>query len=57
MYSSTYPLPLTGGSVRLAVFDTSVLTSDVTAALKRGQPSSILAGMQHGTLRGFIQLT
>ncbi|MFF3166759.1 PIN domain-containing protein [Streptomyces sp. NPDC003273] len=54
MYSSTYPLPLTGGGFRLGVFDTSVLTSDVTAALKRGQPSSILAGMQHGTLRGFI---
>ncbi|WP_147982863.1 PIN domain-containing protein [Streptomyces sp. gb1(2016)] len=54
MDSSTYPLPLTGGSVRLGVFDTSVLTSDVTAALKRGRPSSILAGMQHKTLRGFI---
>ncbi|MFF8883305.1 PIN domain-containing protein [Streptomyces flaveolus] len=48
-----YPRPLVGG-FRLAVFDTSVLTSDITAALKRGQPSSILAGMQHGTLRGFI---
>jgi hypothetical protein len=54
MYSSTYPLTLTGGGFRLGVFDTSVLTSDVIAALKRGQPSSILAGMQHGTLRGFI---
>ncbi|MDQ0577827.1 hypothetical protein QF030_000005 [Streptomyces rishiriensis] len=54
MYSSTYPLPLTGGGFRLGVFDTSVLTQDVTAALKRGQPSSILAGMRHGTLRGFI---
>ncbi|MFF7242037.1 PIN domain-containing protein [Streptomyces collinus] len=54
MYSSAYPVPLTGGGFRLGVFDTSVLTSDVTAALMRGQPSSILAGMQHGTLRGFI---
>ncbi|MEE4597465.1 PIN domain-containing protein [Streptomyces sp. DSM 41524] len=53
MYSSAYPLPLPGG-FRPGVFDTSVLTQDITAALKRGQPSSILAGMQHGTLRGFI---
>lgn len=55
MYSSVYarPRPLAGG-FRLGVFDTSVLTSDITAALKRNQPSSILAGMQHGTLRGFI---
>lgn len=45
--------PLTG-SFRLGVFDTSVLTSDVISALGRGEPSSILAGMQHGTLRGFI---
>ncbi|MFD8477255.1 PIN domain-containing protein [Streptomyces globisporus] len=45
--------PLTG-SFRLGVFDTSVLTSDVVSALGRGEPSSILAGMQHGTLRGFI---
>jgi hypothetical protein len=45
--------PLTG-SFWLGVFDTSVLTSDVTAVLKRGEPSSILAGMQYGTLRGFI---
>ncbi|MFF4709317.1 PIN domain-containing protein [Streptomyces sp. NPDC001288] len=54
MYSSAYPVPLTGGGFRLGLFDTSVLTSDVTAALKRGKPSSVLAGMQHGTLRGFI---
>lgn len=54
MYSSAYPQPLTGGGFRLGVFDTSVLTQDVTAALKRGRPSSILAGMQYGTLRGFI---
>ena len=55
MYSSSYarPRPLAGG-FRLGVFDTSVLTSDITAALKRGQPSSILAGMRYGTLRGFI---
>ncbi|MEU7031381.1 PIN domain-containing protein [Streptomyces sp. NPDC046275] len=45
--------PLTG-SFRLAVFDTSVLTSDVVSALGRGEPSSILAGMQYGTLRGFV---
>ncbi|MFC7266153.1 PIN domain-containing protein [Streptomyces lutosisoli] len=54
MYSSTHLLPLPGRGFRLGVFDTSVLTQDVTAALKRGKPSSILAGMQHGTLRGFI---
>ncbi|MCT9011003.1 PIN domain-containing protein [Streptomyces rhizosphaerihabitans] len=55
MYSSFYarPRPLTSG-FRLGVFDTSVLTSDITAALTRGQPSSILAGMRYGTLRGFI---
>ncbi|MET7718634.1 PIN domain-containing protein [Streptomyces sp. NPDC005407] len=47
------PLPLAGG-FRIGVFDTSVLTSDIIAALNRGEPSSILAGMQHGTLRGFI---
>ncbi|MEU7406115.1 PIN domain-containing protein [Streptomyces sp. NPDC044948] len=55
MYSnSAYPRPLTVGGFRLGVFDTSVLTQDVTAALKRSKPSSILAGMQHGTLRGYI---
>ncbi|MFE6398076.1 PIN domain-containing protein [Streptomyces alboflavus] len=54
MYSSTHPSPLTGDGFWLGVFDTSVLTQDVTAALKRGRPSSILAGMRHGTLRGFI---
>ncbi|MGW2827088.1 PIN domain-containing protein [Streptomyces sp. NPDC001443] len=57
MYSSTYahPRPLDpSAGFRLGVFDTSVLTSDITAALKRGKPSSILAGMRHGTLRGFI---
>ncbi|MGW5657505.1 PIN domain-containing protein [Streptomyces humi] len=57
MYSSTYartrPLDPNSG-FRLGVFDTSVLTSDITAALKRGKPSSILAGMRYGTLRGFI---
>jgi hypothetical protein len=47
-------IPPLAGSFRLGVFDTSVLTSDILAALKRGQPSSILAGMQYGTLRGFI---
>ncbi len=50
----TRPRPLTGAGLRLGVFDTSVLTSDIIAALKRGKPSSILAGMRHGTLRGFI---
>ncbi|MGA5454415.1 PIN domain-containing protein [Streptomyces umbrinus] len=54
MYSSAYTQRSAGGGFRLGVFDTSVLTQDVTAALKRGQPSSILAGMRHGTLRGFI---
>lgn len=55
MYSSASdrPRPLTGG-FRLGVFDTSVLTSDITAALGRGRPSSILDGMRYGTLRGFI---
>ncbi|MFF0764297.1 hypothetical protein ACFYWH_30340 [Streptomyces sp. NPDC003737] len=51
MYSSIYPAT---GSFRLGVFDTSALTQDITAALKRGKSSSILAGMQYGTLRGFI---
>ncbi|MEU9313455.1 hypothetical protein [Streptomyces sp. NPDC048256] len=46
--------PPLAGSFRLGVFDTSVLTSDVVSALGRGKPSSILTGMQHGTLRGFI---
>ncbi|MGW1093341.1 PIN domain-containing protein [Streptomyces sp. NPDC002596] len=45
--------PLTG-AFRLGVFDTSVLTMDILAALDRGEPSSFLAGMQYGTLRGFI---
>jgi hypothetical protein len=39
---------------RLAVLDTSVLTSDVIAALDRGAPSSLLAAMRDGTFRGFI---
>jgi hypothetical protein len=39
---------------RIGVFDTSVLTQDITAALKRGWPSSIVNGMQYGPLRGFI---
>ncbi|MET9080118.1 hypothetical protein ABZX95_50600 [Streptomyces sp. NPDC004232] len=38
----------------LGVFDTSVLTTDVTAAVIRGRPSSILAGMRYGTLRGCV---
>ncbi|MGV9690548.1 PIN domain-containing protein [Streptomyces sp. NPDC003444] len=46
--------PPLAGSFRLGIFDTSVLTSDVVSALGRGEPSSILAGMQYGTLRGFI---
>ncbi|KIF02127.1 hypothetical protein PL81_31645 [Streptomyces sp. RSD-27] len=45
--------PLTG-SFRLGVFDTSVLTMDILAALDRNEPSSFLAGMRYGTLRGFI---
>lgn len=39
---------------RLAIFDTSALTSDVVAALHRGQPSSWVMGMRSGTIRGFI---
>ncbi|MFF7191397.1 hypothetical protein ACFZAR_40835 [Streptomyces sp. NPDC008222] len=55
MYSSVLarPRPLNGG-FRLGVFDTSVLTTDVTAAVYRRRPSSILIGMREGTLRGFI---
>lgn len=48
------PRPATGVGFRLGVFDTSVLTTDVTAAVFRGRPSSILDGMRYGTLRGFI---
>ncbi|WP_336159979.1 hypothetical protein [Amycolatopsis sp. VC5-11] len=40
--------------LRLAVFDCSVLTSDVIAAIRRTSPSSFVAAMQHGTVRGFI---
>ncbi|MFG1642646.1 hypothetical protein ACGFMK_20335 [Amycolatopsis sp. NPDC049252] len=39
---------------RLAVFDCSVLTSDVIAATRRIPPSSFVAAMQNGTVRGFI---
>jgi hypothetical protein len=48
------PRPAAGAGFRLGVFDTSVLTTDVTAAVFRGRPSSILDGMRYGTLRGFI---
>ncbi|MET7777451.1 hypothetical protein ABZT28_16905 [Streptomyces sp. NPDC005388] len=51
----TRPRPLDpNGGFRIGVFDTSVLTSDITAVLKRGKPSSVPAGMRYGTLRGFI---
>ena len=40
--------------LRLAVFDCSVLTSDVIAATRRLAPSSFVAAMQNGTVRGFI---
>ncbi|CAM5651515.1 hypothetical protein SGRIM119S_02961 [Streptomyces griseorubiginosus] len=53
MYSSVFDRPLSGG-LRIGVFDTSVLTQDITATLKRRRPSSILDGMRYGTLRGFI---
>ncbi|GHE51502.1 PIN domain-containing protein [Streptomyces capitiformicae] len=53
MYSSVDDRPL-GGGFRIGVFDTSVLTQDITATLKRRRPSSILDGMRYGTLRGFI---
>jgi hypothetical protein len=39
---------------RVAVLDTSVLTSDVIAATHRDAPSSLVAGMRDGTYRGFI---
>ncbi|MER5549113.1 hypothetical protein ABT072_43510 [Streptomyces sp. NPDC002589] len=42
------------GGFRIGVFDTSVLTQEITATLKRGRPSSILDGMRYGTLRGFL---
>jgi hypothetical protein len=39
---------------RVAVLDTSVLTSDIVAATRRGTPSSLVAGMRDRTYRGFI---
>lgn len=39
---------------RVAVLDTSVLTSDVIAATHRETPSSLVAGMRDGTYQGFI---
>lgn len=39
---------------RVAVLDTSVLTSDIIAATHRDAPSSLVAGMRDGTYRGFI---
>jgi hypothetical protein len=50
----TSPRPSTGAGFRIGVFDTSVLATDVTAAVFRGRPSSIVDGMRYGTLRGFI---
>jgi hypothetical protein len=47
MYSPyARPRPATGVGFQLGVFDTSVLTTDVTAAVFRGRPSSILDGMR-----------
>jgi hypothetical protein len=46
--------PLSPGPLRLAIFDTSALTSDVIAATARREPSSLVAGMAAGTVRGFI---
>jgi hypothetical protein len=40
--------------LRLAVFDCSVLTSDIIAATRRSRPSSFVAAMRQGTIRGFI---
>ena len=45
---------LHGGPLRLAVFDSSVLTSDIIATIRRGRPSSFVADMRDGTIRGFI---
>jgi hypothetical protein len=53
-HPTTASRPLVGGRFRLGIFDTSSLTSDVIAALKRGQPSSLQAAMQYGTMRGFV---
>jgi hypothetical protein len=39
---------------RIAVFDTSVLTSDVIAAVRRGRTSGLVQGMETGVVRGFI---
>ncbi|GAX58527.1 hypothetical protein [Streptomyces olivochromogenes] len=48
------PRPVSpNGGFRPGGFDTSVLTPNITAALKRGRPFSILAGMHYGTLGGF----
>jgi hypothetical protein len=46
--------PLSRGRLRRAIFDTSVLTTDVIAATRRAEPSSFEAGMRGGTVRGFI---
>jgi hypothetical protein len=53
-HTTARPRPLVGGGFRLGIFDTSVLTSDIIAALKRGRPSSLQAAMQYGTMRGFV---
>lgn len=39
---------------RLAVLDTGVLTTEVIAALGRSWPSSLLAGLRSGVVRGFM---
>jgi hypothetical protein len=45
---------LNTGPLRLGIFDSCVLTEDVIAALYRRKPSSLLAAMRQGTIRGFI---
>jgi hypothetical protein len=41
-------------AMRLMIFDCSALSCDVIAATHRGKPSSFVAGMRDGTIRGFI---
>ncbi|WAL74640.1 hypothetical protein OU787_25995 [Kitasatospora sp. YST-16] len=46
--------PISPHPLRRALFDTSALTSDVIAAAKRGQPSSLEAAAAKGTVRAYI---
>ncbi|MBD0688456.1 hypothetical protein [Streptomyces sp. CBMA123] len=50
----TLRTPISPYPLRRALFDTSALTSDVIAAIKRGQPSSLEAAAAKGTIRAYI---